>query len=158
MRKDEPIIVKLKLLASAANTTITHCGNGHYQVKGKLLVNYYPFAKRMTAYIDATVGGEHFVTPERVIQMANRPPKIVKHSQRDKRKHSYRAIRKRLIRRHGAFCHWCKAVLTLDTSTIDHEIPLARGGLDNENNMVLACEKCNHDRGHNMPELKVKKP
>jgi 5-methylcytosine-specific restriction endonuclease McrA len=44
--------------------------------------------------------------------------------------------------------------LTLDTSTMDHVIPLHRGGLDNANNRVLACEPCNSKRGHDMPELK----
>ena len=44
--------------------------------------------------------------------------------------------------------------LTEETATIEHYVPLGLGGLDNRNNMVLACDPCNSERGCSMKELK----
>jgi 5-methylcytosine-specific restriction endonuclease McrA len=33
-------------------------------------------------------------------------------------------------------------------ATIDHYIPLKRGGADTRDNKVLACQACNHDKFH----------
>ena len=67
---------------------------------------------------------------------------------------SYKRQRKALIKKHP-FCHWCGKPLTLDASTIEHIIPLSRGGLNNMNNFALACQECNHARADGMPELEA---
>ena len=141
--------------AAARGATVTDKGNGHYQVRGRLLVNYYPFSKRRTAYVAATTHGKEGVSPTEAVAMAFAAPPLADEEQRGERKGKTRQKRKALMARKGDRCHWCQAVVTLDTSTIEHVIPLARGGLDNANNRVLACKPCNHGRGHNMPELRA---
>ena len=129
-------------------------GSGHLQiVGGPLLVNYYPLAKKHSAYVAGTIGRKVGVTPEQAVEMAFIPPSVVPHSQREERRGNYRSTRKKMLKWSNK-CHWCKKILTLDTSTLDHKIPLALGGLDNKNNWVLACKPCNHDRGSEMTELK----
>lgn len=50
-------------------------------------------------------------------------------------------------------CHYCGAQTDLSPkqtrrqATIDHFIPLAKDGLDERSNMVLACFECNHEKG-----------
>jgi hypothetical protein len=44
-------------------------------------------------------------------------------------------------------CCWCGATLTLATATFEHRVPLSLGGTNDENNLALACAKCNHERG-----------
>lgn len=44
-------------------------------------------------------------------------------------------------------CCWCGATLTLRTATWEHRVPLSKGGTNDEHNLVLACAKCNHERG-----------
>jgi 5-methylcytosine-specific restriction endonuclease McrA len=44
-------------------------------------------------------------------------------------------------------CHWCDALLTKTTHTIDHVVPLARGGTHAPDNLVVACRSCNSSRG-----------
>jgi predicted phage-related endonuclease len=44
-------------------------------------------------------------------------------------------------------CCWCGATLTLATATWEHRVPLSKGGTNDENNLALACAKCNHERG-----------
>lgn len=43
-------------------------------------------------------------------------------------------------------CHWCKKRLTMDTKTVDHIIPLSKGGSDNPSNLCIACRDCNSSK------------
>lgn len=125
-------------------------GNGHIQLVGPLTVNYYPNSKNKSAYIAGTKKGFKQVTPEEAFKMCFEAPQA--NGVKCKRSKNTRKIRKALFKRSNK-CHWCKKSLTLDTSTIEHVIPLARGGLENANNRVLACFECNKERGNDMPEL-----
>lgn len=40
-------------------------------------------------------------------------------------------------------CHWCPAMLTYQSATVDHEPALAVGGTPRQ---VLACDACNQER------------
>ncbi len=139
--------------AKAAGLEAVHKGNGHWQLTGgSLLVNFYPYAKRgPKIYVQGTNEGRHGTTEE-AIAAANERPDVRHPADRQKRRSSYRSTRKRMLLKSNR-CHWCQIELTLDTSTLDHEIPLARGGLDNANNWVLACDNCNSRRAAEMPEL-----
>jgi hypothetical protein len=145
---------RLTKLASDRGLTVVDRGNGHLQIAGgPLLVNYYPLAKRHSAYVAGTTGRRVGVTPEQAVEMCFTAPELRGLARRDDRKGKYRNTRRKMLRKSNK-CHWCNIHLTLDTSTVDHVIPLHRGGLDNANNRVLACEPCNTKRGHAMPELK----
>ena len=139
-------------LADLNDVQVKNCGNGHLQLLGKLLVNYYPESKRRTAYVDGTKTSKNNVEPDEAIRMTMTPPKIT--SNKDKRsKPNTNRKRKVLLFKRIKSCHWCSTPLTLKIATLEHVIPLARGGLDNMNNLTLACEKCNSERGCNMPEI-----
>jgi hypothetical protein len=140
--------------AAARGLKVVDRGQGHFQITGgPLLINYYPLSKKHSAYVAGTTGRRTGVTPEQAVEMAFLLPPIASRGQKDDRKGSYRAQRRKLLK-FSDKCHWCNMKLTLDTSTMDHVIPLHRGGLDNANNRVLACEPCNSKRGHDMPELR----
>lgn len=51
------------------------------------------------------------------------------------------------VLRRERFCHWCCEFMPLGTATIDHVVPLARGGEHCNNNLVAACLKCNSSKG-----------
>ena len=40
-------------------------------------------------------------------------------------------------------CHYCEQKVDPKTLTMDHLVPLARGGLSVKNNLVPACKECN---------------
>jgi len=131
--------------------------NGHVQIKGNLLVNYYPDSKDRTAYVAGTREGFKHVGHKQAVTMALKIPVIKKNN---KPRKSNRKRRMKLLA-NSPYCYWCiqkgsETKLTLETSTADHVIPLHRGGLDNMNNIVLSCEPCNTERGHDMPEIKRK--
>jgi len=151
----------LQIAAKPHGLQVKECGAGHIQIHGKgLLVNYYPGAKKQSAYVAGTTRRFNHVSPAKAIQMALEPPPMATADRKERRK-KYKAIKAAIFRKNefygkSTLCHWCKAVLTLDTATAEHIIPLSRGGLDNAKNRVLACEPCNNKRGCDMPELRKK--
>jgi hypothetical protein len=143
---------------------VVDCGNGHLQiVGGPLLVSYYPESKRKTAYVAGTTGSKIMVTPKQAVNMALKAPELGPGDRKDTRKASgttrgRRNIVSRLRARDGDGCVWCGGEMLFyrdgpSRATIEHVIPLGRGGLDNMNNMRLAHRKCNNERGSDMPEL-----
>ena len=48
-------------------------------------------------------------------------------------------------------CHYCRCRLTESNKTIDHSIPLGRGGLHSVSNVVVACGSCNASKGARDP-------
>lgn len=57
-------------------------------------------------------------------------------------------MRKMLFERDGTCCAYCNAPLSLKTATIDHVIPVSRGGSRwSLANMALACHACNNEKG-----------
>ncbi|MEH1808480.1 HNH endonuclease [Nostoc sp.] len=67
------------------------------------------------------------------------------HHQKDRK-------RPHLIAKYGMKCFWCGHELTPETLTIDHYIPLSKGGSNKIKNLRLACNGCNQKRGDAMPE------
>lgn len=44
-------------------------------------------------------------------------------------------------------CYYCKLQFTRTELTMDHKVPIARGGRSTKSNVVLACKKCNSLKG-----------
>lgn len=51
-----------------------------------------------------------------------------------------------LIRRDGLKCYLCKKDLTQNEVTVDHFIPLSKGGFHCLSNARVACLKCNQEK------------
>lgn len=49
-------------------------------------------------------------------------------------------------------CSYCQRPLTLTTMTIDHYVPRALGGGDEESNLMVACFTCNVLKGDTHPD------
>ncbi len=151
--------------ASAKGLTVQFHGptGGHVQIRGPLLINWYPEAKKRSAYVAGTTQRKNNVSLEEAVEMALKPPVLRPMQRKDTRQISgttngRRRIVSRLRGKYGENCHWCKEIMVFYgdgplRATIEHVIPLNRGGLDNENNMRLAHKKCNNERGGDMPEL-----
>ena len=140
-------------LADAAGVTIEIKSKSHWHIKGALLVNYYP--SKGTAYVAGTKAGIKNITFEQAIEMTRIQPEIMPANRQRK---SWHRIAKRQMFNKSRRCHWCGVEMSLhpldkNFATIEHIIPLSRGGLDNRNNMTLACITCNQKRGNTMSEL-----
>lgn len=57
--------------------------------------------------------------------------------------------RRNVLKRDMNKCQYCGKS---DDLTIDHVIPRSRGGADSWENLVAACNKCNHRKGNRTPQ------
>ncbi|MEW6427795.1 MAG: HNH endonuclease [Thermodesulfobacteriota bacterium] len=48
-------------------------------------------------------------------------------------------------------CHWCGGRFAPGQLTMDHIIPLARGGQSSKNNCVPCCKQCNNEKKTSLP-------
>jgi 5-methylcytosine-specific restriction enzyme A len=48
-------------------------------------------------------------------------------------------------------CHWCGGTFPVEDLTMDHVIPLSRGGKASRNNVVPACKQCNSNKKYLLP-------
>lgn len=57
--------------------------------------------------------------------------------------------RKRIFKKCNGKCVYCGKQLTLGTfdACIDHVVPIAKGGNNEDNNLVMACRRCNCKKG-----------
>ena len=54
-------------------------------------------------------------------------------------------------------CYYCEQQFSKSELTMDHLVPLVRGGKSIKNNLVLACKKCNFDKKHKtLVEIRLK--
>lgn len=65
--------------------------------------------------------------------------------------------RKQLINKYGGICAECGERVNLihdhpKQATIDHIVPLSKGGSDNIDNLQPLCSKCNRLKGDNIDE------
>ncbi|MES2965867.1 MAG: HNH endonuclease [Bdellovibrionota bacterium] len=47
-------------------------------------------------------------------------------------------------------CYHCGEKFSKELLTMDHLIPVARGGKSTKKNVVVACKPCNSEKGHKM--------
>jgi 5-methylcytosine-specific restriction endonuclease McrA len=60
--------------------------------------------------------------------------------------YAWRKLRERVLARDRSVCRWCGGY----ADTVDHVLPRAQGGGDDEGNLVAACRRCNSARGARM--------
>ncbi|CAM3738129.1 HNH endonuclease [Hathewaya histolytica] len=51
------------------------------------------------------------------------------------------------IKHSSNICFYCKRELTDTEITVDHVVPICRGGKTEENNLVISCHSCNSKKG-----------
>lgn len=56
-------------------------------------------------------------------------------------------LRRSLYHRDGGRCGYCEEKLTFAESTLDHIIPIARGGTSDKLNLITSCAPCNVAKG-----------
>jgi len=56
--------------------------------------------------------------------------------------------RKAALKRSGGICACCGKKLTTKTMTMDHIVPISRGGTNESENLIALCEVCNKQKGN----------
>lgn len=70
------------------------------------------------------------------------------HSQRKSNSTQWKKLRLRILQRDGYECYWCG----MDATTVDHIVPVAKGGTDDTENLVAACKRCNFSKQDKLPD------
>lgn len=50
-------------------------------------------------------------------------------------------------------CRYCGDMITRKEATVDHIIPLSKGGSNDKANLVICCLRCNKKKGDVMPQM-----
>lgn len=56
-------------------------------------------------------------------------------------------LREDIYRRDCGLCRYCAIRLTREQATVDHVVPVSKGGRSTLHNLVLACSPCNLRKG-----------
>ncbi len=48
-------------------------------------------------------------------------------------------------------CYYCGKAVMPSELTMDHVVPIIRGGKSAKNNIVPACKECNNQKNHSLP-------
>ena len=54
-------------------------------------------------------------------------------------------------KRSSGLCHWCRGQFAPRELTMDHVVPLIRGGLTVKSNVVVCCAECNAKKKYMLP-------
>lgn len=60
---------------------------------------------------------------------------------------SQRLIQKRFVEQRG-ICHYCKKETPRHRWSLDHKVPICRGGTGRRDNLIGACKTCNNAKGN----------
>lgn len=60
-------------------------------------------------------------------------------------------------KRAAGLCHHCGGKFPSADLTMDHLVPIIRGGKSTKGNLVPSCKKCNVERKHRLPFEQVEK-
>lgn len=90
-----------------------------------------------------------------------RVPAVIMLKEQMRRKTHPRFSKSNVYLRDLYTCQYCKVQLTRNTATVDHVLPLSKGGKTEWTNIVTACEPCNSKKGDKLfpkPSMMPHKP
>lgn len=139
-----------KQIVESKGLIAKRCNGIHWQILGgSFTVNYYPYSKDGPSYyINRLTKGIKYTTIEQAIKAANVLPSIPG-IYKQKRKMMTKI--KCHIYKKQKHCYICKKLLTIKEATVDHIIPLDKGGSNGQDNLKLCCKRCNHKKSNNLP-------
>jgi hypothetical protein len=119
----------------------------HFHLKGVFLLNIYPTKK--TVYVQGTNGKASYSTIDELIDLANGESDL-EGVEKGKRV-SGRARRKALWSSGVRKCFVCDGEFTdFEQTTLEHKVPLSKGGSNRRDNISLSHSTCNSDRGNSL--------
>lgn len=115
----------------------------HLVIRGRYDVNFYPTTGK--AHLKGGQRSGRVKSIEHVLELAQGEVEV-KVGELAKRRSMTSS--KRSLWKHSHICGLCKQPIdSFEEATVDHIIPRARGGSNRFDNLQLACEPCNNQKG-----------
>lgn len=132
-----------------SNNRITKHTDYHFSIQGSVYnINFYPTKK--TFYINGCNAIDKqtctYKTVEELIDIADGNKNFSNSLSEESAKRKNYKHRKKQLFENIKSCFWCNKELTLETATVEHKIPLSKGGSNRNDNLTIACIKCNSQR------------
>lgn len=128
----------------------------HFQIIGVFLVNYYP--SKNTYYVQGSNKKLTYSNLEHLSKVALGEAELNGQAgKRGKRGGSSKKKRQLLWNAGHKRCFVCGGQLeSADSSTLEHKVPLAKGGSNRRDNLTLSHHDCNQKRGNAFGIAKLK--
>lgn len=119
----------------------------HYQLKGLFLLNIYPTTRAV--YVQGSNGKTSYSSLEELAELANGDIEL---SGVEKGKRVSGGGRRRALWDSGERkCFVCgKEFKNRNEATLEHRVPLSRGGSNRRDNLALSHNECNQSRGNSL--------
>ena len=85
-----------------------------------------------------------------------RVPAVIMLNQYQKPKHTMRLSKRNIFLRDAYTCQYCSATVTEVTATLDHVLPVSKGGKTTWENSATACKSCNYKKAAHVGKMKPK--
>lgn len=85
-------------------------------------------------------------------------PAVIMLKEQTRRKTNPRFSKSNIYLRDRYICQYCESQLARRQATIDHVVPLSKGGKTKWTNIVTACAPCNSNKGDKLFPKPIRKP
>ena len=85
-----------------------------------------------------------------------RVPAVIMLNQYQKPKHTMRLSKRNIFLRDAYTCQYCGTTVTEVTATLDHVLPVSKGGKTTWENSATACKSCNYKKAAHVGKMKPK--
>lgn len=122
------------------------CNEHHWQIgSAEFFINYYPSTG--TVYVNGMQKGMR-LTLDEALDLARDANAVLPAARGAKRQQN--THHKDRIYRYNNQCALCKAFMHYEDASVDHIIPLSRGGSNRFDNLQLAHKWCNREKGNDV--------
>ena len=85
-----------------------------------------------------------------------RVPAVIMLNQYQKPKHTMRLSKRNIFLRDAYPCQYCGTTVTEVSATLDHVLPVSKGGKTTWENSATACKSCNYKKAAHVGKMKPK--
>lgn len=138
---------QMKKRVEGTGVTLEKFGEYHYQLRGVFIVNIWP--SKTKYYVEGTNKSGRYNSLDDLVSLSigekNPPEAEIKVKRINLKK------QKALLWEQSHVCFSCgKEIETFDQATVEHKIPLSRGGSNRLSNLALSHGNCNQVRGNDI--------